>query len=98
PDIAEGTRYAYRLDDGMIRPDPASRWQPDGVNTPSAVLRPELFEWSDDGWGGVRREDLVLYELHVGTFTPEGTFDAIIPRIATLKELGVTAIEIMPVA
>jgi maltooligosyltrehalose trehalohydrolase len=96
--VAEGQRYAYRLDNGPERPDPASLWQPDGVHAPSAVLRPERFAWSDDGWRGVARPDLVLYELHVGTFTPEGTFEAVIPRLAALKELGVTAVEIMPVA
>jgi maltooligosyltrehalose trehalohydrolase len=62
------------------------------------VLRPERFAWADEGWRGVAREDLVLYELHVGTFTPEGTFEAVIPRLPALKELGVTAVEIMPVA
>jgi maltooligosyltrehalose trehalohydrolase len=98
PDIDEGRRYAYRLDNGPERPDPASLWQRDGVHAPSAVLRPERFVWSDGDWRGVAREDLALYELHVGTFTPEGTFDAIIPRLSALKELGVTAVEIMPVA
>ncbi len=96
--IAEGQRYAYRLDNGPERPDPASLWQPDGIHAPSAVLRSERFAWTDDGWRGVAREDLVFYELHVGTFTPEGTFEAIIPRLPALKELGVTAVEIMPVA
>jgi maltooligosyltrehalose trehalohydrolase len=96
--IAEGQRYAYRLDNGPERPDPASLWQPDGVHVPSAVLRPERFEWSDDSWTGVRRQDLVLYELHVGTFTPEGTFEAIVPRLDALRELGVTALELMPIA
>jgi maltooligosyltrehalose trehalohydrolase len=95
--IAAGQRYAYRLDGGPERPDPASRWQPDGVHRPSAVLRPAQFVWSDDAWQGVQRSDLVLYELHVGTFTPEGTFTAIIPRLAALRALGVTALELMPV-
>jgi maltooligosyltrehalose trehalohydrolase len=96
--IAEGQRYAYRLDGGPERPDPASRWQPDGVHQASAVLRPEAFVWSDQAWTGVPREDLVFYELHVGTFTPEGTFAAIIPRVPALRDLGVTALELMPVA
>jgi maltooligosyltrehalose trehalohydrolase len=94
----EGQRYAYRIDGGPERPDPASLWQRDGVHGPSAFFRPEAFSWGDKGWKGVRREDLVFYELHVGTFTREGTFGAIIPRLRELKEMGVTAIELMPVA
>src|SRR5215470_13436119 len=96
--IAAGQRYAYCLDGGPERPDPVSRWQPDGVHRASAVLRPAHFVWSDATWTGVPRTDLVLYELHVGTFTPEGTFEAIIPRLAALRDLGVTALELMPVA
>ena len=96
--IPDGQRYAYRLDGGPERPDPAARWQPDGVHRPSAVCRPEDFAWSDQNWRGMAREDLVIYELHVGTFTPDGTFDAILPRLPELIELGVTAIELMPVA
>jgi maltooligosyltrehalose trehalohydrolase len=97
PDVPEGQRYAFRLDGGPERPDPASLWQPDGVHRPSAVVRPERFAWTDRDWKGVRREDLVLYEVHVGTFTPEGTFEAIIPRLPGLRRLGVTALELMPV-
>jgi maltooligosyltrehalose trehalohydrolase len=96
--VSEGTRYAYRLPDGRELPDPASRWQPDGVHAPSAVFFPERFHWSDRRWRGVPRKELVIYELHVGTFTDEGTFDAIVPRLTQLKDLGVTAIELMPVA
>jgi maltooligosyltrehalose trehalohydrolase len=95
--VAEGQRYAYRLDNGPERPDPATLWQPDGVHAPSAVLFPRRFAWTDHTWHGIARSDLVLYELHVGTFTPEGTFDAVIPRLPALRELGVTAVEIMPV-
>ncbi|MDX1946151.1 MAG: malto-oligosyltrehalose trehalohydrolase [Pirellulaceae bacterium] len=98
PNIPEGQRYAYRLDGGPERPDPASRWQPDGVHAASAVWNPRPFAWTDRAWRGVRRRDLVIYELHVGTFTPEGTLDAILPRLAELRELGVTALELMPVA
>ena len=98
PGVASGQRYAYKLDGGLERPDPCSLSQPDGVHGPSAVVRPEEFIWSDGDWKGVRREDLVFYELHVGTFTNEGTFDAIIPRLPQLKDLGITAVEIMPVA
>ncbi len=96
--VAEGQHYAYRLDGGPERPDPASLWQPEGVHKPSAILRPDQFRWSDSNWTGVPREQLVFYELHVGTFTPQGTFEGIIPRLAQLKDLGVTAIELMPVA
>jgi maltooligosyltrehalose trehalohydrolase len=98
PHAAEGLRYLYRLADGHEYPDPASRWQPDGVHRPSALFFPESFSWSDAQWRGVAREDLVIYELHVGVFTPEGTFDAAVPRLAELSALGVTAIELMPVA
>jgi maltooligosyltrehalose trehalohydrolase len=96
--VAEGLRYCYRLADGRDYPDPASRWQPDGVHRPSAVFSLDEHVWSDADWRGVAREDLAIYELHVGTFTAEGTFDAIIPRLAELRELGITALEIMPVA
>src|SRR5262249_47054261 len=97
-DVAEGQRYAFRLDGGPERPDPCSLWQPDGVHTPSAVHSPERFAAPLRSWRGGRPQDLVIYELHVGTFTPEGTFEAVIPRLAALRELGVTAIELMPVA
>jgi maltooligosyltrehalose trehalohydrolase len=96
--ITEGQRYAFVLDDGPERPDPASLWQPDGVSTPSAVLRTADFHWTDGNWQGIARHDLVFYELHVGAFTPEGTFQAVIPRLRALRDLGVTAIEVMPVA
>jgi len=96
-DVPEGQRYVYRLDGGDDRPDPCSLWQPEGVPGPSAVVKPASFHWTDGNWNGVERDDLVFYELHVGTFTPQGTFDAIIPRLPALRELGVTAVEIMPV-
>ena len=97
PPPAEGTRYSFALDGGRPLPDPCSRWQPEGVDSPSAVCDPGRFAWDEGGWGGIERADLVIYELHVGTFTTEGTFDAIIPRLGDLKELGITAIELMPV-
>ncbi len=97
-EAAEGLPYAYAFDDGREYPDPASRWQPEGVGCPSAVFFPETFAWSDADWRGVARESLAIYELHVGAFTPEGTFDAIVPRLPQLAELGITAIELMPVA
>jgi maltooligosyltrehalose trehalohydrolase len=95
--IAEGQRYAYRLDGGRERPDPASLWQPEGVHAPSALRHVDDFAWTDQAWKGLPLDELVFYELHVGTFTPEGTFDAIIPRLVSLRELGVTALELMPV-
>src|SRR6266540_1524379 len=90
-----GTRYFYLLDD-VERPDPASRFQPLGVHGPSEVVDGR-FEWHDANWSGIPLEDFVIYELHVGTFTPEGTFDSAIPKLDALKELGITAIELMPI-
>ena len=92
--------YGYVLDGkgDRLLPDPVSRYQPRGVHDASRVVDPRAFEWSDDGWRGRRMADLVIYELHVGTFTHEGTFAAVIPHLAELRALGVTAIEIMPVA
>jgi maltooligosyltrehalose trehalohydrolase len=84
--------------DGEAWPDPCSRWQPEGVTGPSRVLDTAAFEWSDDAWDRVALDGLVLYELHVGTFSEEGTFDGVVPRLRGLRELGVTAIELMPVA
>ena len=93
-------RYLYELggNGNKVRPDPASRAQPDGVHGPSEVVAADEFGWSDRLWRGMPIRDLVFYEIHVGTFTPEGTFDAIIPRLRELRNLGVTAIELMPVA
>ena len=96
-DAGPGTRYQYKLDDGGQFPDPASRFQPDGVHGPSQVVDPAEYDWTDDDWTGRSRDELVLYELHVGAFTPEGTFDAVRERLPYLKSLGVTAIELMPV-
>jgi maltooligosyltrehalose trehalohydrolase len=98
PGVKPGDDYAYRIDGGPERPDPASRWQPYGVHGASRVVDPEAFEWTDGSWKGIEMADYVIYELHVGTFTPEGTFEAVIPRLAALRELGITAIELMPVA
>jgi len=93
-------RYLYDLGGNgkKMRPDPASRFQPEGVHGPSEVIAPREFKWSDRGWRGLPIGELVFYEVHVGTFTPEGTFEAILPRLRDLKKLGVTAIELMPVA
>jgi maltooligosyltrehalose trehalohydrolase len=95
--VPDGQHYAYRLNGGPERPDPCSLWQPDSVHGPSAVVCPERFTWTDHNWRGLPRGDLVFYELHVGTFTPQGTFEAVIPRLKDLRDLGVTAMEIMPV-
>ncbi|MCI0663248.1 MAG: malto-oligosyltrehalose trehalohydrolase [Acidobacteria bacterium] len=96
--IAPGTHYLYRIDNDEERPDPASHLQPLGVHGSSEVVAHEEFPWSDQDWEGVPQEQLVISEVHVGAFTPEGTFDAIIPRLFELHELGITAIELMPVA
>jgi maltooligosyltrehalose trehalohydrolase len=96
--VSAGDRYRYRLDEGNLLPDPASRFQPDGVHGPSQVVDPHVFRWTDDRWQGLDRNDLVLYELHVGTFTARGTFDGVTERIPDLAALGVSAIELMPVA
>jgi maltooligosyltrehalose trehalohydrolase len=98
PGLSAGARYQFRLDGGRHRPDPASRWQPDGVHGPSAVVDPAAFPWTDQNFRGHERAELVFYELHVGTFTTAGTFEAIIPRLDALVDLGVTAVELMPVA
>ncbi|MFB3816462.1 MAG: malto-oligosyltrehalose trehalohydrolase [Candidatus Methylomirabilales bacterium] len=98
PSAGPGTRYRYLLDGERERPDPASRSQPAGVHGPSEVVDPAAFPWTDAGWRGQPLARMVLYELHVGTFTPEGTFDAVIPRLPALADLGVTALELMPVA
>lgn len=95
--VTPGTRYFYRLDSGPDLPDPASRRQPEGVHGPSAVVDPN-FDWKDGTWRGLPLEQYILYELHVGTFSAEGTFDGVIPYLDRLVELGVTAIELMPVA
>ena len=96
-DTGPGTRYLYRLDGEVERPDPASRFQPQGVHGPSEVVSRD-FAWGDGGWLAPLMADYVIYELHVGTFTPAGTFGALLDRLPYLKELGVNAIELMPVA
>jgi maltooligosyltrehalose trehalohydrolase len=93
-----GLLYRYRVDGETAYPDPASRFQPQGVHGPSMVIDPGRYEWRDGGWRGVAREDLVFYELHVGTFTQEGTFEGARRRLPYLREMGVTAVELMPVA
>jgi maltooligosyltrehalose trehalohydrolase len=95
--IAPGQRYLYRLDNGPERADPASRWQPDGVHAASAVVDP-AFDWHDHDWHGIPLRDLILYEAHIGTFTPQGTFDAAIGQLDRLRSVGINAIELLPVA
>jgi maltooligosyltrehalose trehalohydrolase len=95
--LERGSLFMYRLDGGKERPDPASRHQPQGVHGPSEVID-SRFPWEDMGWPGIPLKDYVLYELHVGAYTPEGRFEAVIPHLDELKGLGVTAVEIMPVA
>jgi maltooligosyltrehalose trehalohydrolase len=96
--IGPGTRYMFVIDGERQRPDPASYFQPDGVDGPSAVVDHAAFQWQDGRWQGVPLSSLVLYELHTGTFTRQGTFEAVVPRLEDLKDLGITAIELMPVA
>jgi maltooligosyltrehalose trehalohydrolase len=96
PDAGDGTRYAYVLDGGRPLPDPRSRRQPDGPDGPSAVVDHDRFVWTVP-WQGRPLPGAVLYELHIGTFTTEGTFDAAVERLPYLAELGVTHIELMPV-
>ena len=93
-----GADYTYVIDDTEEWPDPCSRFQPHGVRGPSRVVDMSAFRWTDEDWQGVPLEDLVLYELHVGAFSPEGTFGGVIPHLRRLGDLGVTAIELMPVA
>jgi maltooligosyltrehalose trehalohydrolase len=99
PEAAHGSLYYFQLDnDRQQYPDPASRFQPHGVHGPSQVIDPSRYEWSDGAWPGVRLKGQVVYELHVGTFTPQGTFSAAAEKLPHLVDLGVTLIEVMPVA
>ncbi|MCA1651021.1 MAG: malto-oligosyltrehalose trehalohydrolase, partial [Acidobacteria bacterium] len=96
--ISPGTRYWYRLDGDRLRPDPVSRFQPDGPHGASAVIDPSAYRWSDAGWKGVRRDGQVIYEMHVGTFTPAGTWQAALAELDELARIGVTIVEMMPIA
>src|SRR5690348_758274 len=93
-----GARYRYRLDGGDAFPDPASRFQPDGPHGPSQVIDPAQFAWNDSGWRGCPIDGQVIYEMHIGTFTPEGTWDAARRELPELAAAGITVVEIMPVA
>ena len=98
PDVKAGDRYWFRLDGERLRPDPRSRYQPEGPHGPSAVVDPESFRWTDAAWRGISAEGHVIYELHVGTFTPEGTWSAAAAQLEELARLGITVIEMMPLA
>jgi maltooligosyltrehalose trehalohydrolase len=93
-----GTRYRFRIDSGQEIPDPASRFQPEDVHGPSEVIDAETFDWKEQAWRGRPWEEAVIYELHVGAFTPAGTFSAVGERLDYLTDLGITAIELMPIA
>jgi maltooligosyltrehalose trehalohydrolase len=94
---APGDRYAFVFPDGRERPDPATRRQPEGVHAASQIFDVNRFRWTDSAWRGVRLEELTIYELHLGTFTEEGTFDAALARLPELVSLGITCVELMPV-
>lgn len=97
-EVSVGTRYQYRINKDLLVPDPASRSQPDDAHGASVVVDPKSYKWRTASWSGRPWEETVLYELHVGTFTPEGTFKAAEKKLDYLKDLGVTAVELMPVA
>ena len=105
PNVASDALYRYRLspasdakkgDLPLARADPASRYQPQGVHGPSGII-PNAFTWHDDGWNNHDLSQYIIYELHVGVATPEGTFEALLPLIPVLNDLGITAVELMPV-
>jgi maltooligosyltrehalose trehalohydrolase len=93
-----GDRYAYLVDGSQPIPDPLSRLLPKGVHGPTEIVDPSLCSWSDENWRGLPLEEYVIYELHVGTFTPESTFDSAIEKLRYLKDLGITAVEVMPIS
>jgi maltooligosyltrehalose trehalohydrolase len=93
-----GTRYRYRLDGKGEFPDPASRFQPEGPHGPSEVVDPSAFRWTDGGWRGVPLERAVIYEMHIGTFTSEGTWAAAMQELPALRDVGITVLEVMPIA
>jgi maltooligosyltrehalose trehalohydrolase len=95
--VRPGARYRFRLDGGDAFPDPASRWQPEGPHGPSEVVEPDAYRWQDGDWRGISARGQVLYEMHIGTFTPEGTHAAAEEHLPYLKDVGITVIELMPV-
>jgi len=98
PGVQQGDTYSYRIDGHGPFPDPASRFQPEGPHGPSQIVDADRFSWTDRSWKGLSLPGQVIYEMHVGTFTPEGSWQSAICQLAYLKELGITAIEVMPVA
>ncbi len=98
PGLGAGTDYGYLIDGERLRPDPVSRCQPQGVHGVSRVVDPASYGWQDASWGGLPIQHYILYELHTGTFTPQGTYAAVRSRLPYLRDLGVTAVELMPVA
>jgi maltooligosyltrehalose trehalohydrolase len=94
--IKPGARYHYIINKSVIRPDPASSYQPEGVHGPSEVIKEE-YSWNDQKWNGIALENMIMYELHTGTFSTEGTFEGIIKKMNYLKDIGINAIELMPV-
>lgn len=98
PGVRGGARYGYRIDGDLVVPDPVSRFQPDDVSGLSEVIDSRAYDWADAAWTGRPWEETVLYELHVGTATPEGTYAALEGKLEDLRDLGVTAIELLPLA
>ena len=96
--IKPETRYLFRLDNNKDRPDPASHFQPDGVFGSSAVVNHSSFVWKDNDWQGIKFEDMIMYELHIGTFSPQGTFAGAKSRASELSRMGINAVELMPVS
>jgi maltooligosyltrehalose trehalohydrolase len=96
--IKPKTRYQFRLNDKIDRPDPASHFQPEGVFGYSAVVDHSSFPWTDNSWRGIKLEDMVMYELHVGTFSRQGTFAGVKRRAQEFSRLGINAVELMPVS
>src|SRR6185369_6192847 len=97
-DVGAGTRYRYRLSDGGLFPDPTSRFQPTGPHGPSEVVNPSIYGWHDSEWPGVELAGQVMYEMHVGTFSEAGTYLGVIEHLPDLVDVGVTVIELMPLA
>jgi maltooligosyltrehalose trehalohydrolase len=98
PDLPVGSRYFFRPEEEKDLPDPASQFQPEGVHGPSEVMDHDSYQWQDGNWKNIPLQDMIIYELHVGTFTKEGTFYAAIARLDDLRDLGINCIELMPVA
>jgi len=96
--VHPGDRYWFRIDQDRLRPDPVSRAQPEGPHGPSLIVDPRAFEWTDAEWSGIGPEGQVVYEMHVGTFTPEGTWAAAAEQLELLADLGITVIQMMPIA